>query len=112
MGGASRPAFELVLSPDHAPGGALAARAFVGQGAKLGPYKGALEVSREGAVRLTGDTREIFGPAPGDFDVAVAVGEPGSIPEEASALSRVLESPKAPSRFRVVVSPVHVEPTR
>lgn len=53
--------FELVASSENRVSGDVVARAFLVRGADLEEWKGALEVSPQGSVRITGSSRALAG---------------------------------------------------
>jgi hypothetical protein len=101
--------FEMVARPDRATSAPVAARAFVGREGAFAPWRGAIDVSKDGAVRLTGAASAVFA-APGDFEIAVAIGPDGSLPQGPGDVASLVESGRAPSRFRLVLQPVRYAP--
>jgi hypothetical protein len=104
----SGPDFEMIVSPDRPTRGAVMARAYVGRGGALEAWRGSVEISSDGAVRLRGATAVVFGAEAGDRDVLVAIGDADALPESAAAMQRAAASREPPARFRVVARHVRI----
>lgn len=90
---------ELLLTPETAVEGPVAARVFVAGGAVVAPLEGARpRVSETGSVRLTGVVgREIRLPA-GEWELLVVVGRPRHLPSADELVARTAGSPRIRTR--------------
>ena len=75
----------MSLRPSVDVAGEVRARALVVIGGHAAPWSVPLRVSASGAVLLEGTTRDLFGDATGERDVAVVVGRPGARALDADA---------------------------
>ena len=74
---------DLVLRPAKAVTGEVGARAFLVQGGAAKAWAPPLQISNDGAVRITGGAGELFG-GPGEWQVVLAVGRPRDLPSDAT----------------------------
>jgi hypothetical protein len=73
--------FELVLKPESPVDGAIGARAFLVRGQEARAWEPPQAVGLDGSVRIAGPVETLFaGVPPGDWEVAVAVGRPETLP--------------------------------
>jgi hypothetical protein len=73
--------FELTIVPGAQVTGAIGARGFLVRGSEVRPWDPPLSVARDGTVTLAGPAGVLFeGVPPGEWDVAVAVGRPETLP--------------------------------
>jgi hypothetical protein len=79
--------FELVFRPNEDVSGPLTAQAFLVEGAQAHTWRGPVEVSPEGAVRIKGSTDSLFAGRRGDLDLLVIVARPGAIPDDTDAVA-------------------------
>lgn len=88
---------DLVLRPDTATTGAIAARAFIVRGGVVEAWTPPMEISSSGSVRIAGSFEAVFrGIPPGPVELALAVGRPGSIPDDMSVVSPASAGASAP----------------
>lgn len=80
---------EIVLRPATAVSGPLAVRAFIARGGAVAPWPLPAEIASSGAVRIAGAVRELLPAEPGAFQLAVAIGRPGRLPEAAEVAARL-----------------------
>lgn len=74
---------DLVLRPNTATTGAVAARAFILRDGIAEAWTPPMEISSSGSVRIAGSFEVVFRGIPtGTVDLAVMIGRPGSIPDE------------------------------
>jgi hypothetical protein len=73
--------FEVDVRPTVPVTGAVGARAFLLRGAEVRPWDPPFEVARDGSVRIVGAVGALFaGVPPGEWEIAVAVGRPETLP--------------------------------
>jgi hypothetical protein len=73
--------FEIEARPTQEVTGAIAARAFLLRGDEVRPWNPVIEVERDGTVRVSGAVEKLFAGVPaGEWEVALAVGRPESLP--------------------------------
>lgn len=78
---------QIVARPATKPEGTVEARAFLIRGGAAQPWTVPIEVSPEGAARISGEAGAIFPEATGDWDVVVAVGRAAALPTQANVVS-------------------------
>lgn len=90
---------EITIHPAEPASGKVEARAFLVRDGRARALEAPIEIARGGAVRIVGATDVVFaGVAPGRWEIVVAVGRPGKLPDEATVV--VAEAPgKAPFRL-------------
>lgn len=73
--------FELTLAPASPAAGAIGARAFLVRGDEVRPWTAPYSVGLDGTVTIAGSAAELFEGVPaGEWEVAVAVGRPETLP--------------------------------
>ena len=73
--------FEIEARPDAEVTGAVAVRGFLLRGDQVRPWDPPFEVTRDGTVRVVGTVDQLFAGVPaGEWEVALAVGRPESLP--------------------------------
>ncbi|MDP9150858.1 MAG: hypothetical protein M3O36_13080 [Myxococcota bacterium] len=73
--------FEVAIRPSGHVDGAIAVRAFLLRGDQVRPWDPPFHVERDGSARIAGSVESLFaGVPPGDWEVAVAVGRPETLP--------------------------------
>jgi hypothetical protein len=73
--------FELVIEPDAPVQGAVGARAFLLRGNEARAWEPPSSVGQDGSIRIAGPVDQLFAGVPaGDWEVAVAVGRPETLP--------------------------------
>ena len=76
--------FVMGLRPQGAVYGAVGARGFLLRDGKVSPWEAPFLVARDGSMRIEGAVDTLFaGIAPGEWEVAVAVGRPETLPRDA-----------------------------
>jgi hypothetical protein len=81
--------FEMVVDPTNQVTGAIGVRAFLLQDDTVRPWDPPVEVERGGTVRVEGPVDRLFaGVPPGDWDVALVVGRPETLPSAAADVLR------------------------
>ena len=102
--------FELVLRPERAVSGEVAARAFLArEGEPPAPWHVPVEVAPSGAVRLSGVLGQDLDLAPGSWHLWLAVGRPGHLPA-AEDLATAGEWHLMEASFRVLAQEAPAEP--
>jgi len=106
----------IVLQPETAAHGAIAARVFVardreqaaGGAAETRPWPAAIEVSESGAVRVTATSDTLGTLAPGSWTVLVFVGRAAVVPADEAAARRAVDegTPKGEQLARIPVTVV------
>jgi hypothetical protein len=79
---------EILLRPQRAVEGALSTRALFIRGADIVPWDASIEHAPLGALRIVIDSSALPALAPGRWDLVVAMGRPGSLPDEPAAILR------------------------
>jgi hypothetical protein len=74
---------EILLRPATGVNGNVSVAGFIGQGGAWRPWNPPVQISTEGSARVAGTAGELMGVAPGTWDIALAVGRPGTLPSEA-----------------------------
>ena len=85
--------FELTLRPLGPVVGAVGARAFLLRGNEVRPWDPPFEVGRDGSVRIAGTVDALFANvSPGEWDLAIAVGRPETLPTAPRDILRAREA--------------------
>ncbi|MBN1205934.1 MAG: hypothetical protein JXB05_13540 [Myxococcaceae bacterium] len=87
---------ELVLRPEQAVEGPVEVRAFLLRPGEARAWTPPMERSPEGAVRIRGPVEALLSVPPGEWTLAIAVGRPGTLPEEPGEVLPLLEQGRAP----------------
>ncbi len=97
---------QISARPATKPDGEVAARAFLIEGGAARVWEVPIEISPEGAARISGDASAIFPSPSGDWDVVLALGRPGALPTTANVLPLLVTPTAAVKlvRAHVVVS--------
>ncbi|HSP78024.1 MAG TPA: hypothetical protein VLQ93_05820, partial [Myxococcaceae bacterium] len=82
---------ELILRPEREVEGAVEVRAFLLRPGEARRWTPPMEHSPEGAVRIHGPVEELLPIPPGEWTLALAVGRPGTLPEEPEAIVPLVE---------------------
>lgn len=77
----------VLLRPEAPVDGPLEARAFLLREGAAEAWEVPLEISGEGAVRISGPVEELLPPGPGRWTVAVAVGRRGQVPTQPARIA-------------------------
>ncbi|MDP9034579.1 MAG: hypothetical protein M3O50_07205 [Myxococcota bacterium] len=81
--------FEVTIHPEGHVDGAVAVRAFLLRGDQVRPWDPAFHVERDGSVLIAGAVERLFpGVPPGDWELAVAVGRPETLPTAPKTILR------------------------
>lgn len=108
---AAAPAGEITLDPDgeidlvarpSSDARGVAARAILVRDGVAKPWAAPLQVSSEGAIRVTGSTKSLFPETNGAYEIVVLLAQPArALPSEAQAV-RIASGAEAPRAVRVV----------
>ncbi|MCC6554073.1 MAG: hypothetical protein IT372_13790 [Polyangiaceae bacterium] len=80
---------EVTLRPRAPVRGPVEARAFLVREGRAQPWRPPIEVAEGGAVRVAGTKEALFAGIPdGRWEIAIAVGRPGALPDEAAVATR------------------------
>lgn len=100
--------FELVARP-AAPTPNVGARAVLVREGAARPWAALIDVSSEGAIRITGTTRSLFPETRGSYEIVVLIARSGALPSDAEATRMATST--TPSSLREVRARVRfVEP--
>jgi hypothetical protein len=95
--------FQLVVQPEGAVTGAVAARGFLLRGDDVQAWDPPFTVDRDGTIRLDGPVEALFaGVAPGPWEVAVAVGRPETLPTAPRDVLRARDAGARDAAWRLV----------
>jgi hypothetical protein len=104
-------AFEMIIRPSAPVTGVVGARGFLFREGRRLPWEPTFSVAVDGTVSVAGTREALFpGVPPGDWDVAVAVGRPETLPsrpEDFKAESTRADTNKH-TPFRVIHEHVHL----
>jgi len=102
--------FELFIEPTAQVEGAVAARGFLLRGDEVRPWDPPYTVDRDGSVRIGGTVRELFaGVPPGEWDVAIAVGRPETLPTSPRDVLRARDAGASEAAWHLVRERVRLE---
>ena len=87
---------ELVLRPEQAVEEPVEVRAFLLRPGEARAWTPPMERSSEGAVRIRGPVEALLSIPPGEWTLAIAVGRPGTLPEDPGEVLAFLEQGRAP----------------
>ncbi|WP_438007561.1 hypothetical protein WME89_01790 [Sorangium sp. So ce321] len=88
---------EISLRPATRVEGPLEVRAFLIRDGEAHPWDVKIELSRQGAARIAGDREALFQGVPaGRFQIALAIGRPGSLPTGPEDVLRALKLRETP----------------
>jgi hypothetical protein len=95
--------FRLDLAPAGEVTGAVGARGFLLRGDEVRPWDPPFEVARDGSIHLDGPVEALFAGVPaGEWDVAVAVGRPETLPTAPRDILRARDGGPAEAAWRLV----------
>lgn len=95
--------FVMVIEPTGQVTGAIGVRGFLVQGDSVRPWDPPVEVVRGGTVRVEGPVERLFaGVPPGEWDVALAVGRPETLPTAAVDVLRAHGTDAGAAAWRLV----------
>ncbi|HEX8796414.1 MAG TPA: hypothetical protein VF765_35930 [Polyangiaceae bacterium] len=95
--------FEMVVDPTGQVTGAVGVRAFLVQDDTVRPWDPPVEVVRGGTVRVEGPVDRLFAGVPaGEWDVALAVGRPETLPTAAVDVLRARGTDAGAAAWRLV----------
>jgi hypothetical protein len=95
--------FEMELHPTAPVLGAVGARGFLLRGEQVRPWDPPFVVGRDGSVRISGSVEKLFaGIPPGEWEVAVAVGRPETLPTAPRDVLRAREVDAGATAWRLV----------
>ncbi|HEY2512474.1 MAG TPA: hypothetical protein VGI39_16520 [Polyangiaceae bacterium] len=97
----------LVLRPAKAIAGDIGVRGFLVQGGTAKAWAPPVQISKDGAVRISGAAGDIFG-GPGEWDVALGVGRPSDLPDDPSIVAAEVAGAHHEHAFRLLVRKVRV----
>jgi hypothetical protein len=101
--------FDLTLRPESPVVGAVAARAFLIRGNEVRPWDLPFSVSPDGLVHMSAPVRAAFsGVPPGEWEVAVAVGRPETLPTAPNDILRARDAGPGPASWRLLRAKVRV----
>lgn len=98
---------EVIARPAKAISGAVGARSYFVQGETVRPWVPTIDISRDGAVRLTAGASGWSNLAPGRWELVLLVARPEDLPTDSSEARKTIASPNA-SRVRVLRRNVEV----
>jgi hypothetical protein len=99
----------IVVRPTTPVKGPVEVRACVTRGGAAREWKPPIEISDDGAVRISGPSRSVFDVPPGMWTAVVAVGRPGDLPSDPNALAR---GPDDGAPWQAFTKPILVRPPR
>lgn len=95
--------FEMDLAPTATVTGAVWVRAFLLQGDTVRPWNPPVSVGRDGAVHIAGPVDQLFaGVPPGEWEVALAVGRPETLPTAPADVLRARDVDGGTTAWRLV----------
>lgn len=95
--------FEMVVDPTGQVTGAVGVRAFLLQGETVRPWDPPVEVERGGTVRVQGPVDRLFAGVPaGEWDVALAIGRPETLPRVPADVLRARDADGGAAAWRLV----------
>jgi hypothetical protein len=94
-------AFEMVVRPAERARTPIAARAALVHEQRAVAWDAPIEISPEGAVRVRGAARALFGDARGVYEIVVVVARPEDLPS-ADEVASIASGASSPGRARVV----------
>ena len=93
---------EITLRPATRVDGPLEVRAFLVRDGEARPWDAKVELSSQGAARIAGDRETLFQGVPaGRYEIALAIGRPGSLPAGPEDVLRALKLGETPG-FRLL----------
>ena len=102
--------FELDARPAAPITGAIGARGFLLREDLVRPWDPPFTVERDGSIRIAGSVDELFAGVPdGQWEVAVAVGRPETLPTAPRDVLRGREQDAGSLSWRLVRQPVRLE---
>jgi hypothetical protein len=95
--------FEFEVRPTGPVTGAVGARGFLLRGQEVRPWDPPFRVERDGSVRIAGPVTAIFAGAPlGEWEIAVAVGRPETLPTAPRDILRARDADGGTTAWRLV----------
>jgi hypothetical protein len=88
---------EMTLEPVGQLTGAIGGRGFLLQGQQVRNWEPELVVDRDGTIHVTGDIGKLFAGVPaGEWDLAIAVGRPETLPRTPADVLRARDADAGP----------------
>lgn len=101
--------FQIDVRPAGPVRGAVGARAFLVRDELVRPWDPPYEVDRDGSIRIAGPVDTLFAGVPaGDWDVAVAVGRPETLPTAPRDVLHPGDADGGAAAYRVVRERIHL----
>jgi hypothetical protein len=95
--------YVVTVSPQAPTTGAIGARAFLLRGDEVRPWTAPYSVALDGTVTVSGPVDVLFeGVPPGDWEVAIAVGRPETLPTAPRDILRARDAGAADAAWRLV----------
>lgn len=98
---------EMVLRPAKAVTGEVGARGFLMQGGAAKAWAPPVQISNDGAVRITGGAGDLFG-GPGEWEVVWAVGRPSDLPSDATDVAAEASGARRTHSWKLLTRKVRI----